>query len=140
MDEDRFEQQMAMWAGIVHGEDLEPYIERFERDAYQPVLRPIIEASTKKGMSGDVGAVTLRSFVMAGRIMLTFECDGKSVTILGADGEDAPRFGLHALEATVFEAREMLEIAADLYRQWPQDYGSRFKDDPHTTLDVLAGR
>jgi len=125
-------------ADMVHADDLHPYINQFDVGAYRPVLRPIIDASSERGMSGDVGGVILRSWVMAGRVMLTFERGDTSVTILGAEGEDDPRFGLQSLDATVFEARAMIVEATGLYARWPDDYGRRFKDDPHTVLDVLA--
>src|SRR5579864_4516494 len=104
---------------------LRPIILRFAREVLENGLMRVIDASKKRGMSGVFNNVVLRSWVMAGRVMLTFESEGGSVTLLGQEEdtrnyqsiytdyrddrtENFHRVGLHTLEVSIDAANHMI--------------------------------
>ncbi len=122
--------------------ELSQDIAEFTRHVYKAGLQDIIDESRERGMSGRFGDVTLRSYVITGRLGLTFESQRDqthSVSLVGPEGEPDPRFGvLSCHTATAWQARALIATVLAL---WPDDRTAQrqiFRDDPETMLDVVA--
>lgn len=96
---------------------LEPVITMFITRVYRCGLYDRIDACASRGMSGQFGTTMLRSYVIAGRVMLTFSRGDCQVTLLAAlDDDDGTMMGLHTLRGTADEALAMLD---EVIRLWP---------------------
>lgn len=136
---------------------LEPTIDLFIVAVVNEGLMDRVDESRKKGMSGRFDGVALRTWCMAGRVMITLESEGGTVTLLGREehrDESMRRYpdlgpfgdprnpygvGLHSIGCTNAAAIHMLHRVAT---NWPPDADEQrriYKDDTGVTLDVLAG-
>jgi len=113
---------------------LDDLVGLFVSRVYRQGLRQVIDASTKKGMSGTFGSTNLMSYVMAGRVMFTFRKGNDSVSFLGAEGEDDPRMELNSISATLPGARAMVEQVVQEWENSPLPQNERFKDDTDVSL------
>lgn len=114
-------------------DELGPSVKDFERDVYTRGLSRVIDAEPTRGMGGEIAGVTILTFVMAGRVLVTLTRDGEQVSVAAAEGEDPPRMGLHTT-TDVEAARAMLRavIAA-----WPQDEATQdriLRPVPHLAI------
>lgn len=114
-------QRAMAWYRVLDRE-LTPSVKDFERRVYLQGLALAIDACPRRGMSGTLAGVAIRTYVIAGRVMVTLERGNASVSVLAAEGETSPRMGLHSCEGEVAEARDLINavIAA-----WPEDAGER---------------
>lgn len=134
----------------VFGVELQEAIQRFTQDVYQKGLYRVIKACPVRGMSGEFDysnryKTVLRSYILAGRIMFTFESIADAninVSLVGAFDEQQPGFGLSSCYADIFAAKRML---GEVCKAWPSDDVYReevqeaaFKADPDSKLDVVA--
>lgn len=102
-------------------DELGPIVKDFEREVYTRGLSRVIDAEPTRGMGGELAGVTILTFVMAGRVLVTLTRDGEQVSVMAAEGEDPPRMGLHTT-TDVEAARSMLRAVIDA---WPQDEAER---------------
>lgn len=92
-------------------------IRRFCDEVWHHGLQEQVESSPKRGMSGVIDRDTkLLTYVMAGRVMLTFQGKWCSVTAVAAEGEVPARMGLHGIEGTILGARNLIWKAAKAWR------------------------
>lgn len=118
----------------------------FERRVYNTGLKEIIDASKKKGMSGAFGEVSLMSWVMCGRIMMTFEANNlqnpqikDTFTIIGNNPPEEARFGFRSIYATADRATEMVEKVLKGWEETTEtDRVKLYRDSESVKLDVLA--
>lgn len=115
-------------------------IEDFIKRVYTRGLYAIIRDYSGRGMSGQFGATTLASWEMAGRIMLTFERAGATVTFLADASEPSGRsMGLHTQESTDKQARAMI---SEVVAHWPDTYVGRiavYRGDDDVRLKTNMG-
>ncbi len=102
---------------------LEQSFHTFLRQVYRQGMYDLIDNCKLKGMSGKFGKTTLRSFCLAGRVMMTFATqDGKlerSVTFVGDDRDQTgKRFGVQSVEADLTTA---LKIIDEVVIDWPEN-------------------
>lgn len=96
--------------------ELSPLVKEFERRVYlDGGLVAAIDACAVRGMSGILGDITMRTFTMAGRVMVTIEQGDSSVSVLAAQGENPPRMGLHSIEGSILAAGELLGRVCDMW-------------------------
>jgi len=109
--------------------EINKLIKKFENDVYLNGLKDIIDKSTMKGMSGNFGSVKLNSFVMAGRIMFTFEKEKDDITFLCAENEIPSRMGFHSINATWPTAKSIIKEVIENWENSTTPLGNRMKDD-----------
>jgi hypothetical protein len=98
-------------------DELGPTVKDFEREVYMRGLSRAIDAEPTRGMCGELAGVTILTYVMAGRVLVTLWRGGEQVSVMAAEGEDPPRMGLHTT-TDVEAARSMLRA---VIAGWPQD-------------------
>lgn len=86
-------------------------------------LFQIIDESTKRGMSGSFGQITLRTYMMAGRLMLTFARHGEEMEyrvsfVCGDDDALGLGGGTQSVYADLQTAIDMIN---DVIVGWPDD-------------------
>jgi hypothetical protein len=97
---------------------------RFLSRVYSQGLVAVIDGSSQRGMSGQFGQTTLRSYVMAGRLMLTFargdsEHGEQDITFVCEEGDELGlASGMQSCYADVFTALAMFD---DVISGWPSD-------------------
>jgi len=121
---------------------------RFESEVYKRGMMELVDKSKFKGMSGDFNGVSLMSYAMCGRLMITLEMPSvdnpkvrDQLTFIGVEPRDEARFGWQSIYATMDRANEMVERVIKCWSVLSdKDKKTRFKDSSTVTLDVLAGR
>jgi len=96
---------------------------KFTDQVFSRGLFEVINACNRRGMSGNFGSTQLRSFVTAGRLMLTFARPGEpqeqSVSFVCTD--DDP-LGLGAGAQSVYtDLPTALDMLAEVATHWPAD-------------------
>jgi hypothetical protein len=84
--------------------ELGPTVKDFEREVYTRGLARAIGAEPTRGMGGELAGVTILTFVMAGRVLVTLTRAGEQVSVMAAEGEDPPRMGLHTRTEEEYQA------------------------------------
>jgi hypothetical protein len=85
-------------------------------------------------MSGVFGGTKLASYVIAGRVMLTFSNGDDNVSFVAADDDGDPQMGLQSINATLPSARAMVE---EVIREWESSTlpeNERYKADAEVGL------
>jgi len=117
----------AMW--LEADRRLRNVVKQFETGIYRNGLRPIIDASRRKGMTGEFDGIALRSFVALGRVMVALEDATCSVTFLGAE-EGKPALGVHGVGGTL---RQIEAMVPRLVRAWgalsPKQHKAMYRDN-----------
>ena len=121
-------------------------VDQFEKGVYLNGLKELIEKSDSRGMSGTFNGVSLMTYVMCGRVMITLEKPSSkypnsndSFTIIGVEPPDKPQFGWQSVYATMDQAKDMVKRVVDGWSELTPDQAkSIFKDSDSVTLDVLA--
>jgi hypothetical protein len=86
-------------------------IQTFGVDVWEGGLAKQVEESPSRSMAGTLkGGFCLLTFTLAGRVMLTFQGGGCSVTAMTADKERPCRIGLHGIDGTISQALELIKI------------------------------
>lgn len=75
-----------------------------------------LDSFDERRIGAMFGGVKFLTFTMAGRVMITFQKDERSVTILAADDPEY-RGGLHGIDCSVDEAVEMIEAVINNYER-----------------------
>ena len=136
---------------------LQHTFDKFVRLVYRQGLCELIDASRHRGMSGRFGKTDLRSFVMAGRVMLTFARRRRGVTTVSdATGAERLRLpyvetsvsfvaeqddknglsaGIQSTQATLIEAMTMID---DVINHWPTSKMERSKIYRHSKDVCIA--
>jgi hypothetical protein len=83
----------------------------FNRKSSWSELSYVAARSSDRYLSAVLGDVTVNVGSMAGRVMITFVCSGKSVTLMGAEDDVDRGCGMHAISASAGEAQEMIQTA-----------------------------
>lgn len=96
-------------------EQLDALIDQFVSAVYNKGLRSRIDRSRSSGMSGKFGDVKLMTYVMAGRVMLTFNRKSTSVSLVASE-DGAPCMGLQSLSGTYPEVRDVIQTVIDVFR------------------------
>lgn len=111
-------------------------VKEYERRVWSDGLQDVVEKHPSRGMAGSLdGTVKIMTYVLAGRVMTTFEHkDGYSVTVLSGEGEKPSRMGFHGISGTPRQALALLQLAIDV---WERE-GINIVADTDVTLDVLA--
>lgn len=111
-------------------------VKEYERRVWSDGLQDVVEKHPARGMCGRLGTdVKLMTYVMAGRVMTTFEHKGGHwATVLSGEGEKPSRMGFHGISGTVQQAMDLLQLAIDT---WEAE-GISMVVDTEVTLDVLA--
>ncbi len=103
---------------------------RFELEVADQGLSALIDASQKRGMSGTLGTVTVRSIVSAGRVMITLERGHVSFTVVGIDDFNDMRLGAHTICGTLDEVGAMIADAAKFWQSLDESERSEvYQDD-----------
>ena len=121
---------------------------RFESEVYNHGMMELVDKSKCHGMSGDFNGVSLMSYAMCGRLMITLEMPSldnpkvrDQVTFIGLEPRDEARFGWQSIYATMDRATEMVERVIEGWSALSDgEKKVRFKDSSTVTLDALAGR
>jgi hypothetical protein len=94
----------------------------FERRVYEQGLKEVIEKSDARGMSGVFFGVELRSYILAGRMMLTFEGPNSddpeirdSFTMIGQDPPSKANLGMQSIFCTGDRARQLVRTVIDAW-------------------------
>ncbi len=125
---------MAQDMLLMHG------FNEFAYRVYLNGLSDIIDKSRRKGMSGTFSSTTLRSYVIAGRIMFSFsqkngEGNEKSVSFVGEEDEkDGVRFGMQALYCTLEEALHMMSEVVSGWSSTPQERQLAYVDNDNVSI------
>jgi hypothetical protein len=115
---------LAEWAEYAAA--LAPTIQTFTRQVYLRGLSAIITACPARGMQGTFGAVTLRSFGLAGRRGLTFAevaQPDRHVTLIGPDAlvsAESPEWPLR-LHTWRTDAAHAARLIRAVCVAWPTD-------------------
>jgi hypothetical protein len=95
---------------------------RFEREVFNLDMAKIIDASKSRGMSCVIGGVTVMSFVMAGRCMITLEAPNReepnyidSFTLICSEPPDEPNMGYQGIAATADRAEELVSLVSQAW-------------------------
>ena len=112
---------------------------RFLNSVFSKGLFEVIDSSKKRGMSGKFGETNLRSFVAAGRMMLTFSrqygADEHSISYVLPD--DDPH-GLGAgVQSLYTDLRVAIEMIDDVIENWPSEEKHQkkaFKADKNVSI------
>lgn len=103
---------------------------RFELEVADQGLSALIDTSQKRGMSGALGTVTVRSLVFAGRVMITLERGHVSFTVAGVDDFNDMRLGAHTICGTLDEVGAMIADAAKFWQTLDESERSKvYQDD-----------
>ena len=112
---------------------------RFLNSVFSKGLFDVIDSSSKRGMSGKFGNTTLRSFVVAGRMMLTFsrKYGDDEHTISYVLPDDDPH-GLGAgLQSLYTDLQVAIEMIDDVILNWPsgeKHQKKAFKPDKNVSI------
>jgi len=92
-------------------------VREFEQAVWFGGLQKAARASRTKGMRGhpDVGPVSLISYTMAGRAMVTIEDATTQVTLITIEDEEKPCMGLRGIEATEAQALALLKAVREAW-------------------------
>ncbi len=101
------------------------HFQKFVRQVYNDGMREQIDASKSSGMSGTFGKVELRTFITAGRIMMTFafrpgvlQATEESITFIGEEDEKpGKRFGIQSVHTNLVNAIQMIDA---VIHHWPK--------------------
>lgn len=92
-------------------------------------IRKLCQETKQRGLKATVNKITVLTYVMAGRIMITLsdEYTQDSVTLLGSEDGDPDDHqygmaGLHGIDGNYDKALDMLEIVT---RNWYQYYSNK---------------
>ena len=111
----------SMLESVVKGEDdfqdLQDRIKEFEDCVWSDGLQELVESARERGMSSNtVFGVKVLTYVLAGRVMVTFDGGDHSVTALAAEGEHPARMGLQGIDATKEQAHALVERAINAWQ------------------------
>ena len=120
---------------------LQQMFDRFLREVYWRGMYDLIDQSSSAGVGGKFGTVELRTFVTAGRIMITFarkldptkpslyEKEGTtysnehSVSFVAEDGDPlALGAGMQSIHT---DFRTALDLIEEVIKHWPEDQAER---------------
>lgn len=89
-----------------------------------------IRIAETKGLSATVGETTIRTFLMAGRLLTTLSRDEHQVSFLGYEHEDDDWWGgaVQSIEAPLSVALAMIEDVTDVM------HGYRLAEDADVTI------
>ncbi len=96
---------------------------KFLSHVFQRGLFRVVDESPKRGMSGTFGETTLRTFVIAGRMMLTFARSGEraeqNVSFVCGD-DDALGLG-SGVQSVYTDLQTAIAMINDVINAWPED-------------------
>jgi len=96
---------------------LQQTFDKFLRQVYRQGMFDMITAVDQRGMSGEFGPTTLRTYTMCGRIMFTFANKEEDVTFIAEEGDpNCYNSGLQSLNADFLGA---LNLIQDVINHWP---------------------
>lgn len=108
---------------------------QFEIEVVDQGLSAFIYASDRKGMSGVFGTVEVRSYVTAGRVMITLERNDVSFTLIGVADFSHMRLACASIDGTFDEAGRMIADAAKFWQALNESERSEiYKDDEKVNL------
>jgi hypothetical protein len=86
-------------------------------------LFQIADESPKRGMSGTFGETTLRTFIMAGRLMLTFARPGEKMeqSVSFVCGDDDPLGLGGGVQSVYTDLQTAIAMINDVITGWPED-------------------
>lgn len=125
---------------------IEQTLDEFLHRVYRRGLAKVIDNCKHRGMSGKFGNTELRSYVMAGRLELTFTrstpvgvgLDEYSISFMGEEGdESAKRFGIQSIYAPFFEAIQMIEEVISNWPKFPPEQAKVFTSQDSVKLAGL---
>jgi len=96
---------------------LQQSFDKFLRQVYRQGMFELIQACDQRGMSANFGDTTLMTYVMCGRVMLTFEGRDGQVSFVVEEGDPlCYSGGLQSIEGDLFIA---LGLINDVINHWP---------------------
>lgn len=118
----------------------------FEVQVYEHGLKDLIHKSKARGMSGQFGEVNLMSWVMCGRLMVTFEAPNRrnpknndTFTIIGNEPPEESGLGFRSICATADRALEMVDTVMNIWKSTAEnERGKLFGDNKDVKLDAVA--
>jgi hypothetical protein len=127
---------------ILASQRLSGLAKEFEQKVFANGLGKIIDDSRKKGMSGLFDGVSLMSWVMCGRLMMTFQAPNlndpelrDSFTIIGNEHPTTPMFGYRSIYTTVDRATELVRRVISVWNNTPaEELVKMFRDDKNVGL------
>jgi hypothetical protein len=118
---------------------LEQEFYKFLHRVLRQGLFEIINACPQRGMSGTFGPTTLRSYVIAGRLMLTFARPGEdqeqSISFVCTDDDPLGLGG--GVQSVYTDIHTAMSMLADVMAAWPSDRPAQvqvFQSDPTVSL------
>jgi hypothetical protein len=108
-------------------EEIYDAVEEFERAAWYGGLQQVVRDCPQRGMRGKARALTFRTFVCAGRCMLTLEAEsGANVTLITADDEapyqrrsaGSPKMGPMGLQSVHASRDQAVAMIRESGRYW----------------------
>lgn len=117
----------------------------FEEQVHEKGLSILIDKSKMRGMSGQFGQVSLMSWTMCGRLMVTFEApDSKNpelrdtFTIIGNEPPGKANFRFRSMYTTADRAVELVQTVINIWSVTPEKKRkSLFGNNKDVKLDVL---
>ncbi|MBI4022563.1 hypothetical protein HY375_00115 [Candidatus Berkelbacteria bacterium] len=107
----------------------------FAREVLAKGLEVIIDTSTKRGMSGQFGPVTLMSWVMCGRVVLTFREGDDDFSVIGEEHNLAGNIGWQSVDATLPDVRRMVGHVTRVWKETaPEHRPALYRDDEQVGL------
>lgn len=91
--------------------------QEFQHRVWATGLGRTIDASRKKGMSGQFGSVKVMSYIICGRLRIQFDRGNASLTLGGNEDVDNPNLGFASITGTVPQAEKLVR---DVIRFWEQ--------------------
>src|SRR3989344_3337969 len=96
--------------------DIDKAVKDFERTVWFGGLQEYIQKAEWKGHSANAYGVKVMAYAMAGRVMITMEKGNATVTVITAEDEKHSVMGLQSVDATLFQAVQLLKEAARNYQ------------------------
>lgn len=108
-------------------------IKYFEKHSWFNGIQSTVQKSSTKGMKAEAKGLTMLTYTIAGRAMITLEEDNASITLITAEDEMESRMGLQGICATEKQAKNILLKANMLWRN-REDNGFFLKEDRKVSM------
>lgn len=92
---------------------LHTVIRSFATDVWEPILAESVEAAPERGMCGQAGDVQLLTYVLAGRVMLTFGSADCYVSTVAEEKGRPSRMGLQGIDGTIGQAIDLINTVRE---------------------------
>jgi hypothetical protein len=107
-------------------EDLKKDCKRLEKEVWFNGLQKLLSKTTKKGISAKFDHVSVLTYCICARCMITLESeDGYSLTLITEEDSQEPRMGIQGVCATFVQAKALVDLTVQAWK----DGKLEFKED-----------